>query len=291
MKTVLLACASALAISSVANAQQLQTQVVVDLGASYAFLLDSNVDQDELEFGVPRADGAARVNFGIDDNISVQFDVQGEFNILGDEEAGVAGNNQSYDGAFQGVAHVSYREPGAYLIGLFGGGGQAVINDDDDELGILGGIEGQYHFGNTTLYGQVGGFKSSENDAETLTDAYFVRGVARHFFTPDSSISVEGIYGDGESTEGTPADIDVYGWGLRYTRGLGTSMPFYGYFGYNGHRMTSNDERVTEHVVSIGISIPFGGPSTLQSRNTHGVTLDAPLDLLRTAGYTADVID
>ncbi len=68
-------------------------------------------------------------------------------------------------------------------------------------------------------------------------------------------------------------------------------MPIYGYLGYNGHRMTSDGERVTEHLVSVGISIPFGGPSGLQERNARGVTLDTPLDLIRTAGYTADIID
>ncbi len=291
MKPVLLACASALAISSVANAKQLETQVVVDLGASYAFLLDKNVDEDELEFGVPRADGGVRVNFGIDDNFSVQFDVDGELNILGDEESGTPGDTSSYDGALQGAAHLSYREPGQYLVGVFGAVGQAFINDSEDELGVMGGIEGQYLFGDTTLYGQVGGFKSSENDAETLTDTYFVRGVLRHFLTPDSALSIEGLYGDGESSEASPVDIDLFGWGLRYTRGFQTSMPIYGYLGYNGHRMTSDGERVTEHVVSVGISIPFGGPSGLQERNARGVTLDTPLDLIRTAGYTADIID
>jgi len=265
--------------------------VVVDLGASFAILDTYHVDEDDLRFGVPRVDGGVRANFGIDENISVQFDLDGEVNLLRDEKDGTGAGTASYDGALQGAVHVSYREPGDYLIGLFGGVGQAALNDGDDEIGVLGGLEGQYHFGDTTLYGQIGGFKSSERDAETLTDAYFVRGMLRHFLSPDSSVSIEALYGDGESTEVDPIDIDLYGWGLKYTRGFQTSMPIYGYLGYNGHLMSSDGESVTEHVISVGISIPFGGPTTLQTQNTHGVTLDAPLDLLRTAGYSADIID
>lgn len=290
MKSVLLAGASAVAISGAAAAQQLPTQVVVDLGASGVILSDVNVDQDSLEFFVPRGEASVRASFGIDEHFSAQFDFQGEMNIGSDEEGGTGGETNTYDGAYQGAVHLSYRDPGQYLVGLFGAYGQVELQGSDDEGGFLGGIEGQYHFGNTTLYGQVGGFTASANDDESLAEAYFLRGVLRHFFSPTSYVSIEGLYGDGESDESPVEDIDFFGWGLRYAHGF-SSMPFEGFIGYDGHRMTSDGERVTEHVITVGVTIPFGGPATAQERNTHGVTLDAPLDLLRTAGYTADIID
>ena len=41
----------------------------------------------------------------------------------------------------------------------------------------------------------------------------------------------------------------------------------------------------------VGIPLSFGNSVSLQENNSHGATLDTPLDLLRTTGYTVDIVD
>jgi hypothetical protein len=288
MKSLLLSGVAALATSGLALADQPITAGVVDVGIGYNFV-DTDTDDDDTVSDSGRLVGGGRVNVAVVSNFSVQLDLTGEVNL---EDTSSDPDTGFYTGALQGAAHLNWREPGQYLVGLFGAYGETYVKQDNDEQGWAIGPEGQVHFGDTTIYGQAGGYWSSENDSESLTDALFARAVGRYFLAPNSFVSVEGLYGFGESSGN--ADIDLFGWGLRYTHGFDSS-PIAIFAGYNGHYVSSKDpgaskDTATEHVFMVGLTLTFGATS-LQHNNTHGATLDVPLDLLRTTGYNVDVAD
>lgn len=246
-----------------------------------------------------RAGGQLLFNLPLGNNASLQLDIAGEGDFDNNDPDGFT---QDYEGLIQGGAHLSHRVPNSYLIGGFVGVGEVFVGSgssglNKDEGGWMAGAEGQLYHGNTTFYGQAGYFDSDGNDFETLVDAWFVRGVIRHFFTPNSMISGEVLYGEGEDSA-TPIseDINFAGWELIYKRQM-DSRPVDWFVAYDGHYVENDkvpgltDEDLVEHVFKIGFSIRFGGANSLLDQDRRGATLDLPFDPLRAAGYTVDVVD
>src|SRR5204863_7570880 len=96
--------------------------------------------------------------------------------------------SQDYTEArFSGImgAHLSWRDTQRGAFGVFGAfTGNNHMDYCGANGGALGGVEGQFYAGNTTLYGQVGlGGQFNNADCLNLDKYWFVRGVIRHFVT------------------------------------------------------------------------------------------------------------
>ncbi len=281
-------------------AEGLLTSGVADFWLAYVFV-DPNLGTGDQDSAVPdtwRGGGQALFNVPIGDQLSAQFDLSadGDFNYSSYPAAA------DYVGQILGGAHLSYRDPNAFLIGGFAGYGGAFVHassprtSDADEPGWMVGGEGQYYLGNTTFYGQVGYFDTDGNDSETLVDASFARGVIRHFLTPNSMLSGEFTYGQGTNAERRPDDITFAGWEVLYKQQIESTRLAW-FVSYDGHYVevdknpvSTDDEHFYEHAFKVGLSFKFGA-DTLLEQDRYGATLDLPAAPLRAAGYTVDVVD
>lgn len=233
--------------------------------------------------------GAVSIPFG--DMFSAQLDVQTEFyDHAGDED-----NAQS---ASMIGGHLSLRDPGMGLIGLFAGAGLGTNEDSSGGgkgLGFLGGVEAQAYLGNFTLYGQVGYadfvVDDSSPDDEGFTDGWFAAAEARYFIHEDFMIHANVAYGETESyTDGEDAG-EIWNWGAGAKLRLSDSMPIYGTLDYRGGIYTdaeNNTEEVTEHAVLVGLAFAFGAPSLMEN-DRRGATLSTPMLPARAAAYTEAV--
>ena len=270
---------------------------VADFWLGYVFM-DPDLDgPQDLPPDTWRAGGQALFNIPISDQFSAQLDLSGDF----DFDNATNPTTDDYAGQILGGGHLSYRDPNAFLLGGFAGIGEAFVDEpgvvsDKHETGWMVGGEGQYYLGNTTFYGQAGYFDTDGNDTETLVDAWFARGVIRHFFTPNAMLSGEVTYGQGTNNVNTPDDIAFAGWEVLYKQQI-DSTHFAWFVSYDGHYVEvdkntvgSTDEHLYEHAFKVGLSFKFGA-NTLLEQDRYGATLDLPADPLRAAGYTVDVVD
>jgi hypothetical protein len=181
--------------------------------------------------------------------------------------------------------HLSLRDVSQGLIGGFGGFGLA--NGDSSSANyIFAGGEAMAYLGEWTLYAQGGWFDSESNDFRYdlgLNDAWFVRGVARWFLSPDARLQGEfawasGDYGFFEDS------ADVLEWGVRYdwvwsdvpvVGSLVGAMPLF--VAYRGNYAQGNfdDSEVWANTFMVGTSYRFGG-NNLQEFDRVGAPLDLP---------------
>ena len=285
-----------------AGPQGLLLSAVADVWGGYVWMDPNLTTGNDNPNDTGRVGGQLRVNIPLGNRFSVQLDgaAEGDF----DNDYPATNSTQDYEGLVQGGGHLSYRDPNAYLIGVFGGYGHVFVGEgtgttEKDENGWMFGGEGQVYLGNTTLYGQAGYFDSSANDSETLVDAWFARAQAQHFLTPNSVVVADFIYGAGENNV-TPSndDIDFAGWELKYKRQL-MAFPATWHAAYEGHYVAVDkapgafgpDEDLYEHIVKFGVSFAWGGGDSMQDLYRRGPALDLPLEPLRAAGYTVDIVD
>lgn len=277
-----------------ARIQQLVVSGVVESWIGGSFLSNiENGDEDNLQ---PDHDSyftsgqAGRLSLPLGDMMSLQMDANNEItsNAFGDFD-------DDFAYAFDFGVHLSARDPSRGLFGVFGAFGGATGDQSDDgatdrqNFWAVGG-EAQYYADNTTFYVQGGYLDSEPDDSDAdqdgLHDAFFVRGVARWFMTPDSRLQGEVAYADG-SQDGPANDVkdmEVIQWGVRYDTvisGLpliGDSAVFVGYRGIhfdNGCCGEDDASRFTEHTIMAGFSHHFGG-QTLLEFDRVGATLDMP---------------
>ena len=271
---------------------------MADVWLGYVWI---NVDEndDDIPKDTGRAGGQGLLNIPFAERFSMQLDISSE----GDFKRGFdsANANRDYEGQILGGVHLSYRDPTSYLFGAFAGVGEAFLGNggtQKDETGWMFGLEGQFYLDRTTFYAQGGYYGGDNNDPgkETMEEAWFVKGVVRHFFTPNTLISGELMYGWGHEGGSIEDDINFAGWELLLKQQFGTSA-FSAFAAYDGHfveikKMTpgSSDEHLYEHAAKIGISFAFGAPDLL-AQDRYGATLSLPADPLRASAYTADVVD
>lgn len=270
--------------------------VIGDIWGGYVFMDDGKVDPGDEPEETGRMGGSVRIALPLGAALGAQIDLDGEFDFDNDDNGG---NTRDYTDALSAGAHLTWRGPG-FALGAIGAYQEAGIDGQQDEDAWLVGGEGQINFANSLAFVQAGHFESSENDSESLTDAWFVRGGGSYFFDPDSMLSLSLLYGEGEDTQGggSNSDIEVLGWGVEYRQQVaGWSMPLSWFVGYNGHNIWQDDSggatELTEHVVRVGFSIAFGAGagSSLQTIHQQQVMPGIPLDMIRATGYTADVVD
>ncbi len=284
--------------ASVTAEQDLLLSGSVDLSAGNVFMQTHAESDKDYPNNTGRISGEARVNLPFFSNASLQLDVTGEAdfnNDYGDDDS-----IDDYENQILGGAHLNYRSPEHYLLGIWGSVGEAQILNQDSETGWMGGIEAQYYFGNTTLYGQAGLFASSARDkhSETLEKAQFGRAVVRHFIDPNMSVSAEFLYGRGDDGADDTKFIDFASWSLEGEKRFADSPVSFSvsyegnYIGNSRNTDVSDEksERLIEHVFMAGISFKFGSTTLLQE-DRYGATLDIPLAPLRAAVYSADIVD
>jgi hypothetical protein len=96
-----------------------------------------------------------------------------------------------WGGIFGG--HITYRDPSRFAVGAFAGyTDYRDIEDERNATYALYGLEGQFYVGNTTFYGQLGGFSPISTPDGSMPDgSFFLRGVIRHFITPNFKLESE----------------------------------------------------------------------------------------------------
>jgi hypothetical protein len=152
------------------------------------------------------------------------------------------------------------------LLGQWGGG--------------LGGIEGRYYVGNTTLYGQAGyGGQFNNGNCGTLDRYWFLRGVVRHFITRNWMVNGEVSFADGKSQRLDPPEFGLtiltWGVGTEY-RMDGSRFSVFARF-YQDHLegAQSGIPTVTQNTFLVGGKINFGA-ATLFDDDRRGSTFDLP---------------
>lgn len=234
---------------------------------------------DEGAYGA--TGGNVALSIPVATNISIQTDALWErsFDALG----GTLGNDR-YSDNFQAVGHISWRDPSTFLIGAFGGGGQARMEDEESVGYAFVGGEAQFYLADWTLYGQGGLITVTDGDSDwfgnTDTDdgAIFGRLAARWFIDDVSRLQLEGVYANGDVDNGS--NMDVFEWGVRYDRVValpvvGDSQIFVGYRGNSFDKNGGDPGSFLEHTFMVGTSIHFGGNS-MREFDRVGATLDAP---------------
>jgi len=290
------AMALALAISvNTAQAADLYVEQVQELvvsgyidswiGASFITNAQAQANRDSDHDSYMTTGQNGRLSLPLSDVLAIQTDINNEF-------TGNAFRSNSADDFSHSVdfgVHLSARDPSRGLFGVFGAFGQG--KGDDDSAGrqnywAVGG-EAQFYTDMATFYVQGGYLDSKDSDfgdRDGLHDAFFVRGVARWFMTPDSRLQGEVSYADGGQDDGDPEDMQVIQWGARYDTVIsgvpliGDSAVFVGYRGtYFDNNCCSNlgTGRFTEHTIMAGVSYHFGG-MTLLDFDRVGATLDLP---------------
>jgi hypothetical protein len=233
-----------------------------------------------------------RLSLPLSDVLAIQTDINNEFT----SNAFRSNAQDDFSHSLDFGVHLSARDPSRGLFGVFGAFGQGK-GDNSDSNGrqnywAIGG-EAQFYADNTTFYVQ-GGYLDSEpraedGDSDGLHDAFFIRGVARWFMTPDSRLQGEIAYADGKQDSAgidtSTLDMQVIQWGARYDTVI-SEVPLIGdtavFVGYRGTYFDNDccgagtdSGRFTEHTIMAGVSYHFGG-MTLLDFDRVGATLELP---------------
>jgi len=251
---------------------------------SYSSLDNEDNDVEEHPW---YAGGDARVDMPLSDSVSVQIDQYGKYAF--DEMT----TSENFTGGYLGGLHLNKRHANHYLFGVFGGGGVNAYADTshDQVRQWLVGVEGQYYHGNTTFYGQVGYYDAEGNDStsqETMSNAYFLRGVARHYMNGGNT-KLEGELGwmSGDTDTGrnqTTDDMDMIAWGIEIEhviRSWGDDGFLSFYARYQGQDYQTDitgsgrTEHGSAHTVRVGFRMDLNQLNPL-TRERTGAAVDLP---------------
>jgi hypothetical protein len=231
--------------------------------------------------------GAGRVTYWWAPNYSLQLDAQAEgtshkFNSGGGDSFRTSSHSYLIGG------HANWRDPQRGLIGIFGGVGDAsnYVFDDPVRHGVIG-AEGQVYWGPVTLYGQAG-YNSTlgqlESDIFDSIQAWFVRGTARVYATPNFRLEGTVLYanGDVDFVSGVPftQDFETWLWRAKAEYKFASS-PFSIFATYEGSQTKYDttdvasfvNEKFTDHRVMGGIRL-YINENTLQWNDRNGTSLD-----------------
>jgi len=233
--------------------------------------------------------GAGRATWWWATNYSLQLDAQGE-GTSHKHTFGGGGFARTSSHSYLIGGHANWRDPGRGLIGIFGGAGDATnfMNFSSVRHGLIG-AEGQLYWGPITLYGQ-GGYQSTLGGISSFNfdsiQAWFVRGTARFYATPNLRFEGTVLYADGDydvvaAQAPYTLDFQTWLWRAKVEYKFGTA-PFSIFAAYEGSR-TKFDEvfgpadtrstRVTDNRILGGIRL-YLNENTLQWNDRNGTTLD-----------------
>lgn len=225
----------------------------------------------------------ARLSVPLGGNLSLQSDVDIEWNDRAFNNNTVSGQRWS----FQGAGHFTWRDPTHGLFGVFGGVAASSHNDTvpgfRTNLRFVG-AETQYYLNDLTFYAQAA---FVGQDGNLTGDGYFARGAGRWFMGVDTRIQVEGLYSNLKFQDGDSANYDVYQWGARFDTLweeaplLGNMPLFLAYRGTYRDGCLGNefpnaaDNDTMDHTIMAGLSYNWGSPSKMDN-DRRGATLDTP---------------
>jgi hypothetical protein len=233
--------------------------------------------------------GAGRANVWLSPSFSMQTDIWGS-----SESAKIkncTGCGSSNNTAFNIGSHLSYRDPNAFLVGVYGalgsfnagyGGGHSTNH------GTIG-LEGQVYFGATTLYAQAGYASTISASDSASANAWNARGVIRQYINPNLRISGELGYAhldfDNNNNNSGSSSARQVNWGVGVENKFGTS-PFSAFLKYEGTDTQFNSssvqccttyysskDKTTAHALKAGFRIYFN-EGTLLANDRNGTTLD-----------------
>lgn len=252
---------------------------VIEAYGDYSLIGDASGNGDNTFGGSSDQDNyfelgaSARISMPLGESFSAQLDLDAEQRILDTND------NGHYKASVVSGVHLSYRNPESHLLGVFGGLGQVVYEDDDEADLWFAGVEGQYYFDQVTLYSQIG-YLDAKDDADTdaLHEAWFVRGVARHFLTDYTMIQADAAYVDGKQDSGSGYDMYGISWGLRLDHQY-MSLPVSVFAAYEGNYFDNGScgdcGDFVEHAFLVGAKFSFGAKD-LKQNDRSGATLDLP---------------
>ncbi len=241
-------------------------------------------ESDEVDIPDPQTQiigGRGAVSIPFMDVFSVQLD------LLGEHTLDKTGDNDQTIGDLTAAAHLSYRDPSMFLVGLFGGGGLSEDNGDDEEdiTFFFAGAEAQGYWDNFTAYGQVGYLDGEEFYQEIPENAWFGRGVLSYYYMSNTKISGELSFlsGDRPNGAGGNGELEVFGWGAKVQHLFdvpvlpGPAGISVAYNGYN-YDATNESDSPDVHEFRIGFDFLFGSPSLIDNdRRAAGLDL-APIN-------------
>ncbi len=260
--------------------QQLVVSGIVESWSGYTFYSNVDVDSDDDPEDSFFSHYSGRLSLPLSENLSAQMDVDVEINTSlmlksSDEDT------NDMEQAFQGIFHLSSRDPNTGLIGFFGGAGRGDGDENGDYPFFVVGGEAQLYLQDFTFYVQGGYFDTTSeanHDDDGMSDSFFGRGVVRWFLEENTRLQGEVSYADG--TVDGDDDGNVVEWAVRYDT-VFEGLPLIGdagvFVGYRGARFENEGENneFTDHTVMIGFRHAFGG-STMRETDRVGATLDAP---------------
>ena len=227
--------------------------------------------------------GAARANYWIARDVSVQVDAQADGTSY--EDFGRFSTHSYLVGG-----HWSWRNPQEHLFGLFAAAGDAGGSGlvfDSQRHGVIG-AEAQWYWNQFTLYTQVGydttlGAVSGCCSSIDSINAWFLRGTGRYFINPNFLIEGTVMYANGniDLNYGDPnIGFNTWTWGVKGEWRFATA-PFSVFAKYEGSRTRydgSNEfeftsSKTTDQRVQLGLKLHLGD-RTLQQTDRAGATLD-----------------
>ncbi|MEZ4282177.1 MAG: hypothetical protein R3F21_21445 [Myxococcota bacterium] len=247
----------------------------IDFG--FLHLEGDEVDIPQASNGLVRGRGAVSIPF-LDWN-SFQVDV------IGERPLNESTDDDKTTGDLTFAGHLSHRDPSAYLVGVFGGGGMTFDDGDDSDLlaFYFAGAEAQLYWNAWTFHGQAGYLDGEDQFRETIEDAGFGRAVAGYYYQPNGKVSAELSYlrGDRPNGSGGDGNLELIGWGVKVERfahcdclpgPVGISLAYDGY----DFQATNETDSPEVHELRLGFRLLFGGRSLLDN-DRRAAGLDLPM--------------
>jgi hypothetical protein len=228
--------------------------------------------------------GAARGNYWITRDVSVQVDAQAEGTSYDSSDRSGRFSTHSY---LVG-GHWSWRNPQQYLFGLFAAAGDAGSDfglSEAQRHGLIG-AEAQWYWNQFTFYAQ-GGYDTTLGTVSSRIDsvnAWFIRGTGRYFINPNFLIEGTVIYANGNfdfnESGSSSLGFNTWTWGVKSEWRFPTA-PFSVFAKYEGSQTKYGSSDVfnftsiktTDQRVLLGLKLHMGD-RTLQQTDRAGATLD-----------------
>jgi hypothetical protein len=230
--------------------------------------------------------GAARGNYWITRDVSVQMDAQAEGTSYTSSDRSGHFSTHSY---LVG-GHWSWRNPQEFLFGVFAAAGDAGSDSGftgSQRHGLIG-AEAQWYWNQLTFYAQ-GGYDTTLGTVDSggslsinSVNAWFIRGTGRYFINPNFLIEGTVMYANGNidfNQSGVPNfGFNTWTWGVKGEWRLPTA-PFSVFAKYEGSQTKYGNSfdiaslKTTDQRVLLGLKLHMGD-RTLQQTDRAGATLD-----------------
>jgi hypothetical protein len=226
--------------------------------------------------------GAARANYWIARDMSVQVDAQADGTSY--EDFGRFSTHSYLVGG-----HWSWRNPQQHLFGVFAAvgdaGGAGLPFGSSQRTGLIG-VEAQWYWNQFTLYAQ-GGYDTTLGTASSegidSVNAWFLRGTGRYFINPNFMIEGTVMYANGNIDTNCcdPSfGFQTWTWGVKGEWRFATA-PFSVFAKYEGSQtkydsadfFSFSSAKTTDQRVVFGLKLHMGD-RTLQQTDRAGATLD-----------------